>query len=165
MDGSIRITSGYAPGAIGRVAELHGLYYGREWGFGPKFEAEVATELAEFIQRYDPACDLFLCAWRGDTIIASLTLDHQQADGETGARIRWFIAAPEALGTGIGHRLFSELLGFAATTSQSSIYLWTFAGLTAARRIYDKAGFVLTTELGEDDWGPTITAQRMELRL
>jgi len=26
--------SGYIPGAIGRIAELHGTYYHKHWGFG-----------------------------------------------------------------------------------------------------------------------------------
>lgn len=32
---------------MGRVAEMHRVSYGREWGFGRFFEAKVATELAE----------------------------------------------------------------------------------------------------------------------
>ncbi len=102
------------------MAELHGLYYGREWGFGPQFEAEVATELAEFTQRYDVDRDGFWLAWAGDTIIAPVSLDHRPIAGETGARVRWFIAAPEAQGTGVGHRLFAKLIGFATATDQSS---------------------------------------------
>ena len=49
----IEIVRGHIPGAIGRVAELHGTYYHREWGFGLSFEAKVATELAQFFGRCD----------------------------------------------------------------------------------------------------------------
>jgi GNAT superfamily N-acetyltransferase len=158
----IRITRGYAPGAIGWVVELHGLFYGREWGFGPQFEAEVACELGEFFGRYNPARDGFWLACRGEKIIASLTLDHALAKGESSARVRWFIAAPEAQGTGVGSRLFEEMLAFAQNSGHDSLHLWTFDGLTAARRIYDRAGFVLTDEEQSTNWGPTITAQRMQ---
>lgn len=42
---------GYAPGALGRITELHTVYYHRHWGFGRYFESLVATELAEFLRR------------------------------------------------------------------------------------------------------------------
>ena len=45
----VEIAAGYTPGAIGRVAEMHGTYYHREWGFGLYFEAKVATELSAFL--------------------------------------------------------------------------------------------------------------------
>ena len=49
----VQIVRGYTPGSIGRVAELHGKYYYDHWGFWHFFEAKVATDLAEFIMRYD----------------------------------------------------------------------------------------------------------------
>ncbi|MCF8127810.1 MAG: GNAT family N-acetyltransferase, partial [Deltaproteobacteria bacterium] len=47
------IETGYRPGVIGRISELHGTYYHREWGFGLYFEAKVATELSAFLKRLD----------------------------------------------------------------------------------------------------------------
>jgi GNAT superfamily N-acetyltransferase len=160
MAADFHITNGYAPGAIGRVVEMHGRYYAAEWGFGPQFETEVAAELAAFMGRYNPAKDGFWLAWNGDRIVASVTLDH--AGEDDAARVRWFVAEPELQGSGIGGALFRGLLAFAKETRQDRVYLWTFEGLTAARRIYDRAGFVLTEECLENDWGPEITAQRME---
>ncbi|MHA1570109.1 MAG: hypothetical protein ACTSXZ_11625 [Alphaproteobacteria bacterium] len=64
--------SGYSPGALGRVVELHARYYHDNWGFGLFFESKVATELAEFLGRYDEASDLFRVATRGDRIVAGL---------------------------------------------------------------------------------------------
>jgi len=43
---------GYIPGAIGRIVELHAIYYHKNWGFGQFFEAKVAGEMSEFIERY-----------------------------------------------------------------------------------------------------------------
>lgn len=163
MAADFHITRGYTPGAIGRVVEMHGRYYAKKWGFGPQFEAEVAAELAEFIGRYDPAKDGFWLAWRGDRIMASVTFDHAGDGGA--ARVRWFVAEPAMQGSGAGGSLFGELLAFARKTAQFDVYLWTFDGLTAARRIYDRAGFVLTEECEEDGWGPVIKAQRMELQV
>ena len=81
------------------------------------------------------------------------------------ARVRWFVAEPEMQGSGVGGKLFDQLLAFARETGQNAAYLWTFKGLTAARKLYDRAGFVVTEECEENDWGPVITAQRMIVRL
>jgi hypothetical protein len=58
----IKIESGYVPGSIGRISELHGTYYHEHWGFGVYFEAKVATELSEFLRRYDGNRDgIWIC--------------------------------------------------------------------------------------------------------
>jgi hypothetical protein len=44
---AITVQTGYLPGVIGRVAEMHGLYYSRTAGFGQFFEARVASGIAE----------------------------------------------------------------------------------------------------------------------
>ena len=53
----LTIHTGYLPGAIGRVADMHARYYSKLVGFGLPFEAKVARELADFCERYDPQCD------------------------------------------------------------------------------------------------------------
>ncbi|MEK9724472.1 MAG: hypothetical protein VW405_13455 [Rhodospirillaceae bacterium] len=54
---ALRIVDGHVPGALGRLIEMHGRHYARDWGFGLFFEAKVAAESAAFFQRYDPAHD------------------------------------------------------------------------------------------------------------
>jgi hypothetical protein len=44
------------------------------------------------------------------------------------------------------------------------VYLSTFAGLDAARRLYEKAGFRLRAEGEGDHWGKTVVEQAFELR-
>ena len=41
----------------------------------------------------------------------------------------------------------------------------TFAGLDAARHLYERAGFVLCQESEGDHWGRTVMEQTFELRL
>ena len=43
------LISNYVPGAIGRIAELHGRYYNKHWNFGLFFEAKVAIELSKLL--------------------------------------------------------------------------------------------------------------------
>lgn len=161
--GSVRL-SGYRPGAIGRITELHGTYYAERWGLGPQFEAEVATELAEFVSRFDPSHDLLLLAVADGRVLGSVAIDGRER-ASAGARLRWFILAPEAQGLGLGARLIAEALAFCRRAGMPRVYLWTFAGLAAARRLYARAGFVLCEERAGDEWGRAVTHQRFELEL
>ena len=47
------LLTGYIPGSIGRIVELHATYYHPNWGFGLFFEAKVAKDLSEFLSRFD----------------------------------------------------------------------------------------------------------------
>jgi hypothetical protein len=51
------VDSGYVPGSIGRISELHNTYYHDHWRFGVYFEAKVAAELSEFLTRFDEKRD------------------------------------------------------------------------------------------------------------
>ena len=57
---------GHVPGAIGRIVELHGRYYAREWRFGRYFEAKIASELGELFARFDASRDGFWIAAEGE---------------------------------------------------------------------------------------------------
>jgi GNAT superfamily N-acetyltransferase len=154
------IVQGYRPGSIGRIAQMHGLYYGREWGFPPSFEAGVARELADFVDGYDPARD-GLWLLDADRVLASIALLGPR--GDEPARLRWFIADERARGTGAGARLMRAAMDFVATAGYRHVYLTTFAGLDAARALYEQAGFRLVQEAEGRTWGAAVREQRFEL--
>jgi hypothetical protein len=54
---SVTITEGYLPGCIGRITQLHAMYYAAANGFGVAFEAKVAKELGEFCASYTKGRD------------------------------------------------------------------------------------------------------------
>ena len=56
------------PGDLGRVTELHGQVYAREYGFDHTFEAYVASTLAEFGLGLRPGRDRL---WLADVLHAS----------------------------------------------------------------------------------------------
>lgn len=147
--------TGYVPGAIGRVTELHAHYYHANWDFDLFFEAKVATELAEFLGRYDETRDFFRVALLDDRIVGSVSVDGSRDDPD-GPRLRWFIVAPEAQGKGVGRRLMSEALTFARQAGLGRLHLWTFAGLDAAAHVYEAAGFRLAREHTDEQWGRTV---------
>ena len=161
---AIEIVKGYLPGALGRVAELHGDYYHRHWGFGLFFEAKVAIELAEFLKRYDEDRDGFWTARRNGRIEGTITLDGLHA-GKQGAHLRWFILSDALRGQGAGNLLFDAALGFCRERGYGKVYLWTFEGLHAARHLYEKNGFRLVEERRGRQWGVDVNEQRFECRL
>lgn len=162
MDG-ITIT-GYVPGAIGRVAELHALHYARHWGFGLSFEAQVAAGLAEFLLRLDPARDGFWTVARDGRVLGSVAIDGSRA-GAAEAHLRWFILSEELRGRGLGRRLLREAVDFSARCGHPSIMLWTFKGLDAARHLYEAHGFRLAEEREGRQWGKPVLEQRFVLAL
>ncbi|MBC7284311.1 MAG: GNAT family N-acetyltransferase [Hoeflea sp.] len=126
-------------------------YYAREWGFGLAFETKLAAELARFLVRFDPARDLFLTAWRGDRLAGSISMD-VSGGGTDGAHLRWFVVADEARGAGLGRQLLARAIGHADGVSAGPVWLTTFAGLDAARALYESFGFRLRAESDADQW-------------
>lgn len=158
------VWTGYQPGVIGQVTTLHAVYYARHWGFDLSFESQVARELSDFLCAFDPARDFFLAAWDGPELAGAVALDGHSIP-EEGARLRWFIVAEPWQGRGLGRELMRRLLDFARLAGHRRLYLWTFAGLDAARRLYDACGFVLTQEHPVEQWGGRIVEQRLDLDL
>jgi len=153
------IVRGYRPGAIGRIAEMHGRYYAREWGFPPSFEALVARELADFVDGYDEARD-GLWLFDAQRVLGSIALVGPR--GDEPARLRWFVVDDETRGSGAGARLMQAAMDFVRAARYRRVYLTTFEGLHAARRLYERHGFTLTGESPDDHWGATVTEQRFD---
>jgi GNAT superfamily N-acetyltransferase len=156
--------SGYIPGAIGRIAELHGTYYYKHWGFHLFFESKVAMELSEFLRRFNEAHDGFWVARIEEKIVGSIAIDGANHNSQR-AHLRWFIVAPENQGQGIGRILLEEAVEFSRKKKFSQVYLWTFAGLDPARYLYEKFGFKLSEQHEGNQWGRAVTEQKFELNL
>lgn len=153
----------YLPGAIGRIVELHARYYSEQAGFGLPFESKVARELAEFCERYDGERDGLWLARQDGEIEAAIAIDGSHAD-QDGAHLRWFIASERMRGKGIGNALLATALDFCQSRQYARVYLWTFAGLGAARHLYEKFGFQLVHQQPGRQWGSEVNEQRFERR-
>jgi len=156
--------SGYIPGAIGRIAELHGTYYHKHWGFDLFFESKVAIELSEFLRRFVETRDGFWVARIEEKIVGSIAINGIYHNSQ-GAHLRWLIVAPECQGHGIGSKLLNEAIEFCRKKKYGRIYLWTFEGLHPARHLYEKFGFRLSEENEGEQWGKAVTEQKFELIL
>lgn len=160
MDGVV--FDGWRPGALAAAIALHMDYYAPAWGFGLRFESKLAHEMGEFHGRFDPGRDLFVGAYAADgKLLATLAVDGIDAAGE-GAHLRWFVAAAHARGRGIGGALMRRADDFMDASGYRRAYLTTFAGLDAARALYDRHGFVLVAEEKADPWSGTVGLQRFE---
>jgi GNAT superfamily N-acetyltransferase len=153
---------GYFPGVIGKITELHAVYYHDNWGFDISFETQVGRELSEFLSRFDPTADGFWAALVDGDFAGAIAIDGSQPEG---ARLRWFIIRPDFQGTGIGTALMRKAVDFCKAAGHRKMFLWTFKGLDAARTLYERAGFILTEEHEVAQWGQTIKEQKFELAL
>jgi GNAT superfamily N-acetyltransferase len=161
---NIEIVRGYLPGAIGRVAELNGTYYHKNWGFGLIFEAMCATDLSEFLGRYNDERDGFWTALQEGRVEGHITIDGIHTETQ-GAHIRYFIVSDALRGNGIGNKLIETAVDFCRDKGHKRVFLWTFEGLCAARHLYEKAGFRLVEQRRGSQWGVEVNEQRFELCL
>jgi GNAT superfamily N-acetyltransferase len=160
----VALFEGYAPGAIGAIAALHGRQYSESHGFDQVFEAKVARGLGDFVCRYRPERDRLWLARRGDAIVGSLAIDGSEHGGAT-AHLRWFILSPEVRGLGVGKRMMAEAMAFCHRCGFQSVYLWTLEGLDAAMHLYEQAGFSVAERLIGTQWGKPVVELRLERRL
>ena len=156
------VDSGYVPGSIGRISELHGTYYHDHWRFGVYFEAKVATELSEFLTRFDEKKDGIWLATVNKRIEGSIVIDGIHA-WDKGAHLRWFIMSDVLRGKGAGRELLDTAINFCKIKGYKMIYLWTFEGLNAARHLYEDAGFRLIKQQSGLQWGTEVNEQYFEL--
>jgi len=158
----IEYHTGYIPGVIGRISELHGIYYHQHWGFGVFFEARVATDLSEFLKNYIQARDRLWTISQAGRIEGSIAIDGSRADTE-GAHLRWFIVAEALQRKGYGSQLITLALDFCHAKGYSHLFLNTFEGLETARHLYEKNGFQLVEQRTGAQWGLEVNEQRYEL--
>ncbi|MBU2487899.1 MAG: GNAT family N-acetyltransferase [Proteobacteria bacterium] len=153
---NVNIT-GYYPGVAGEVTRLHAVYYHEHWGFDLSFETQVGTELSRFLASMAPWDGFWAARDPAGRFLGSVAVDGGQ---EQGARLRWFIVDPAFQGRGLGRRLLSRAVEFSQNAGHESLFLWTFAGLDPARRLYESFGFALAEEHEARQWGNLIREQR-----
>ena len=71
----------------------------------------------------------------------------------------------ESARPGPGRRLVDECVRFARKAGYKKITLWTHSVLTAARHVYEKAGFTLTSSEKKHTWGKDVVAEYWDLEL
>ena len=149
-------------GDLGWVVARHATLYAQEFGWGGNFEGVCAQIVADFSAKFDPACERCWIAELDGENVGSVFL---VKDSETVARLRLLLVDPIARGRGVGTRLTDECVRFARRCGYQSITLWTHSVLNAARHIYSKAGFTLTTSEKRKSFGNNVVSEIWDLKL
>jgi GNAT superfamily N-acetyltransferase len=72
-----------------------------------------------------------------ERIVGSIAIDGQDLST---AHLRWFILDDGCRGSGVGRQLLRAAVEFCDQHGFDAIQLWTFKGLDAARRLYERPG-------------------------
>jgi DNA-binding MarR family transcriptional regulator/N-acetylglutamate synthase-like GNAT family acetyltransferase len=157
------VLRGLRPGDLGQVIARQAILYTAEYGWNREYEALVARILADFDRTYDPARE---AAWIVDIdgrMAGSIFL----VRGETPdiGKLRLLYVEPAARGAGVGKMLVAACIARAREVGYVRLDLWTNSILTAARHIYERAGFRLIDEAPHHSFGKDLVGQTWSLTL
>jgi DNA-binding MarR family transcriptional regulator/GNAT superfamily N-acetyltransferase len=150
------------PGDFGWIVKRNAELYAREYGWVAPFEGVCAQIVADFVNKFDESREHCWIAESDGENVGAVMLAN---DGDGVARVRLLLVEPKARGLGIGARLVDELIRFARAAGYRKITLWTHSVLTAARHIYQKAGFKLMRSEEHQSWGRPVVSEHWDLEL
>jgi len=149
-------------GDMGWVVQRHGELYAREYGWNEEFEALVAEITVEFIRKLDDTRERCWIAERDGRRVGCIFLVAKDA---TTAKLRLLLVEPETRGLGVGRTLVSECVKYAREAGYQKIVLWTQESLSAARHLYDQAGFQRIAREPHHSFGHDLVGETWELQL
>ncbi len=150
------------PGDFGWVVKRHAELYAQEYGWTEPFEGVCAQIVADFANKSDPQRERCWIAEMNGENVGCVFL---AAESGTVARIRLLLVDPKARGLGLGARLVQESIALARDAGYARITLWTHSVLTAARHIYQQAGFTLTSSEERVSFGKAVVSEYWDLQL
>jgi len=150
------------PGDFGWIVKRNAELYAQDYGWLEPFEGVCAQIVADFVNKYDESREHgWIAEIDGENVGAVMLAN----DGDGVARFRLLFVEPEARGLGIGVRLVDEAIRFARGAGYRKITLWTHSVLTAARHIYQSAGFKLMRSEEHRSWGEPVVSEHWDLEL
>ncbi len=150
------------PGDLGWVISQHGAVYADEYRWDASFEALVARIVADYAEHHDPQRE---AAWIAEVNSEPAGCVFCVRKTATAAQLRLLLVNPAARGMGIGGRLVAECTSFARRAGYAELVLWTNDILTAARHVYERAGFLLVAENPHHSFGHDLVGQTWRLSL
>ena len=151
------------PGDFGWIVARHAELYAQEYGWAEPFEGLCAQIVADFVNNFDPKQErCWMAEIDGKNVGCVMLVKDEQPDV---ARLRLLLVDPKGRGLGLGTRLVDECVRFARAAGYKKITLWTHSVLTAARHVYENAGFTLTWSEPRHTWGQDVIAEFWDLEL
>jgi len=150
-------------GDFGWIVSRHGELYWQEYKWGWPFEGLCAQIVADFVNNFDAEKErCWIAEMNGENVGTVMVVK----DKEPGvARLRLLLIDPKARGLGLGTHLVDECIKFARKSGYSAITLWTHSVLSAARHVYERAGFTLTSSEPRKSWGQDVVAEFWDMKL
>jgi len=147
------------PGDLGWAIQRHGQVFSKEYDWDGTYETYVAAKAAGFLQR-DRVRERFWMAELDDDA-AGCVMVWEKSDNV--AELCLLLVDPPCRGLGIGTRLVAEAAAFAKKAGYTKLTLSASHQLTAARRLFGKAGFRVTGKKHVREFGHYLTMETWEL--
>jgi DNA-binding MarR family transcriptional regulator/GNAT superfamily N-acetyltransferase len=150
------------PGDFGWIVKRHAEIYAQEYGWTEPFEALCAQIVLDFLNKNDSKYERCWIAEFGGENVGTVMM---VKDSDDVARLRLLLVDPKGRGLGLGTRLVDESIKFAREAGYKKVTLWTHSVLTAARKIYQNAGFTLTSSEKRHTWSRDVVAEFWDMAL
>lgn len=147
-------------GDIGWIIHRHGTVIAKEFGWDARFEVVVAEILGQYGRH--PGREQGWIAERAGEILGSVFV---MPDDERTARLRVLYVEPAARGLKLGRQLVDLAVAFARESGYRKLVLWTHQFQTAARKVYEGAGFHLAHSEKTQSFGVDVVSETWEMTL